>query len=73
MAKYQCFDPVTLYPPEEAAEGLGFTAKTLAQWRWKGCGPEYRKLHGKIHYLGRALNAYQADAERGGTPTPEVA
>ena len=61
-------EPDTLYPPGEAAAGLGFTAQTLAKWRCIGGGPEYLKMHGRIFYLGKALNAHQAAAERGGTP-----
>lgn len=73
MAKYRTFDPVTLYPPSEAGPGLGFSPQTLAKWRCLGGGPEYLKMHGRIFYVGEALNAHQADAERGGTPAPAEA
>jgi hypothetical protein len=73
MAKLQCFDPDFLYPPSEAAPGLGFTVQTLAKWRCLGCGPEYRKQNGRITYLGKKLNDYQATAEIGGTPAPAEA
>lgn len=73
MAKYRTFDADTLYTPNEAADGLGFTVQTLAKWRCLGGGPEYLKMHGRIFYVGAKLNAHQATAERGGTLVPAEA
>ena len=73
MLKFQPFDPNGIYSPKEVEKEIQFTQKTLAKWRWLGCGPEYRKLHGRIFYCGSALNAWIASAEIGGTPTPAEA
>lgn len=34
----------------EAAALLGVSPKTLAQWRWRGLPPRFRKFHGAIRY-----------------------
>jgi len=40
----------------EAAELLGRTAGTLQHWRWKRCGPPFRKVQGRAVYrLGDVL------------------
>ena len=71
--KFQPFDPDCIYSPTEVESETPFTRKTLAKWRWLGCGPEYRKLHGRIFYRGSTLNAWIAAAKTGGTPTPAEA
>ena len=73
MMKFQPFDPEAIYSAPEVARETPFTEKTLAKWRWLGTGPQYRKLNGRVFYLGRDLNAWLASAERGGTPSPEAA
>ena len=43
----------------EAASYLRVTAKTLRQWRWKGGGPRYVKLRGKmVRYKLADLDAF---------------
>lgn len=40
----------------EAADLLGVAKKTLAQWRWRGLPPRFRKFHGAVRYeLGDLL------------------
>ena len=34
----------------EAAALLGVARKTLAQWRWRGLPPKYRRFNGSIRY-----------------------
>jgi predicted DNA-binding transcriptional regulator AlpA len=34
----------------EAAELLGLKPNTLEIWRWKGCGPTYRKVGRLVRY-----------------------
>ncbi|WP_454757223.1 helix-turn-helix transcriptional regulator [Cupriavidus campinensis] len=41
-----------------AADYLGFTPKTLAQWRSRGEGPNYIRLGGRIFYHRAALDAW---------------
>lgn len=36
--------------PEEAAERLGLEASTLANMRWRGGGPPYLKVGGRVRY-----------------------
>ena len=47
--------PEGIYPPEEAAEGVGSSKSGLAQMRMEGEGPAYIKLKGKVLYRGRDL------------------
>ena len=56
-------------PPKQAAEFLGVTPKTLANWRSAGQGPDYIKYgntidnrgrkRGAVVYLPSALRAYR--------------
>lgn len=36
--------------PKEAAERLGLEASTLANKRWRGGGPPYLKVGGRVRY-----------------------
>jgi len=47
-----------LLNPREAAEFLRVTWQTLANWRHNKCGPNYRKLGGKILYHENDLNQF---------------
>ncbi len=40
----------TTVAPKEAAARLGVEASTLANWRWKGGGPRYIKVGGRVRY-----------------------
>ncbi len=40
----------TTLSPEEAAERLGLQASTLANWRWRGSGPRYVRVGGRVRY-----------------------
>jgi len=51
--------PKTLMNPEQAAEYLGVSSETLAQWRSQRRGPEYIKLEGRlVRYRMSALESY---------------
>lgn len=55
------FDPA-LDPwltPAEAAAFLGFTPKTLANWRSAKAGPAYNCVGNRIRYRFSALTAFQ--------------
>lgn len=55
------FDPA-LDPwltPQEAAAFLGFSIKTLANWRSAGTGPAYQSVNGRVRYRYSALVAFQ--------------
>jgi len=40
----------TTISPEEAAERLGVRPSTLANWRYRGGGPPYIKVGGRVRY-----------------------
>lgn len=44
--------------PAEAAERLGFSAATLANWRTKGFGPRYIKVGHKVLYPEEELDFF---------------
>jgi predicted DNA-binding transcriptional regulator AlpA len=54
-----------LLTEDDAAGYLLTSPKTLANWRWRGVGPEYVKLGGSVRYRPEALDAYIASRTRG--------
>jgi len=52
--------PATAYlTPAEAAAFLRLkTARTLARWRGRGCGPRYRRVAGRALYTREDLQAW---------------
>ena len=40
----------TTVPPEEVARRIGWSPETLANRRWKGSGPPYLKIGGRVRY-----------------------
>jgi predicted site-specific integrase-resolvase len=48
-----------LVRPQEAARFLGFSAKTLANWRYEGKGPKWVRRGGRIFYEYAALKAWR--------------
>lgn len=47
--------------PREAAERLGLSEKTLAQWRWLGIGPAYRKASAsRVGYMEDEIERFDA-------------
>ncbi|MEL6729238.1 MAG: helix-turn-helix domain-containing protein [Pseudomonadota bacterium] len=47
--------------PNEAAEYLRVKASTMANWRWKGVGPKYRKHGGTVVYPFDEIERYSGD------------
>lgn len=47
-----------LLPPKDAAERLGLQKRTLEHWRWKGKGPDYTRVGGRIMYDPADLDAW---------------
>ena len=43
-------DRTTTVSPGEAAERLGVTLPTLANWRWKGEGPPFCRVGRRVRY-----------------------
>lgn len=47
-----------LLTPEQAAALLNLKVKTLARWRWAGCGPRFIKIGGAVRYAENDLQAF---------------
>lgn len=61
--------------PAEVAEFLRIDVGTLANWRWRGCGPPFVKLGGAggaIRYRPEAVRAWLAEQERTSTSANPV-
>ena len=41
------------------------STRTLEQWRWKGIGPRYLKIGGRVLYRLEDIEAYEAAQRRG--------
>lgn len=48
--------------PEEAANYLNLSPKTLARWRWAGRGPSFHKLGSAVRYSIEELDSFISDA-----------
>ena len=47
-----------LLTPEQTAALLNLKAKTLARWRWTGCGPRFIKIGGAVRYAESDLQTF---------------
>ena len=43
----------------EAADEIGVTPGTLANWRWRGHGPPYLKIGRKVTYLRNDVDRWK--------------
>jgi hypothetical protein len=50
----------TYLKPVAAAEKIGVTVGTLANWRWKGFGPAYYAIGGMIRYADEEIDTWIA-------------
>jgi len=51
----------------ETADYLQLSDQTLANWRWRGCGPPYLKINGAVRYDPEAVRAWAAAHARTST------
>lgn len=51
----------------ETADYLRLSEQTLANWRWKGCGPPYERLNGAVRYDPEAVRDWAASQTRTST------
>lgn len=51
-------DDIEFLTPEEAAKILRRSTSTLANWRWKGEGPPYRKTGRSVLYVKSEVIAW---------------
>jgi len=47
-----------LLTPEQVAVRLHLNPKTLARWRWAGCGPRFFKIGGRVRYAESDVEAF---------------
>ena len=47
-----------LDPPSDVAIRLSVDQSTLAQWRWRGTGPDYVKVGGLVRYPRSAVDRW---------------
>ena len=48
---------LTVWSPEELADNLGLSPRTLAAWRKSRTGPAYIRSGGRIYYTSAAVTA----------------
>lgn len=53
-----------LLTPEATAALLGLDVRTLNNWRYRGVGPVFIRLGGKIRYSMLDLNTYVCESRR---------
>ncbi|WP_298595054.1 AlpA family transcriptional regulator [uncultured Rothia sp.] len=49
---------LTVWSPEELADNLGISSRTLAAWRKARTGPAYIRSGGRIYYTSAAVMAW---------------
>jgi len=49
---------LTIWSPDELADNLGLSPRTLAAWRKARTGPAYIKGGGRIYYTSAAVTAW---------------
>ena len=54
----------------ELAERWSLSPRTLEQWRWRGIGPRYLKLGGRVIYRLSDVEAFEADRLHASTVGP---
>jgi predicted DNA-binding transcriptional regulator AlpA len=60
--------PDSILKPDEAAEMLRITPRTLADWRYRGCGPRFVRYSGRaVRYRLRDVDAWLAGREQQST------
>ena len=59
--------PSPFLTTKEAARYLRLRPSTLAQWRWTGSGPAYRKFGGRVVYSQQELEEFAEAARRSST------
>ncbi|MBT6120776.1 helix-turn-helix domain-containing protein [bacterium] len=47
-----------LFNDTEISGIIGISRSTLQSWRWKGCGPRFKKIGGKVLYEIKELNEF---------------
>ncbi|WP_071693986.1 helix-turn-helix domain-containing protein [Halomonas sp. QHL1] len=58
---------IKLLNTTEAANQLGLKKNTLEIWRWRGCGPAYKKIGNSVRYSESDLLDYIESQTRNST------
>jgi hypothetical protein len=56
--------PSPLLNEHEAADRLNLSVRTLQQWRWAKCGPDFIKLESAVRYSEADLETFIALGHR---------
>ena len=54
---------VTHLLTEEVARRWKISARTLEQWRWRGIGPQYRRLGGRVIYSVAEIERFEQSCD----------
>lgn len=57
----------------DLAERWNLSPRTLEQWRWRGVGPRYLKLGGRVIYRLNDIEGFEAERLHASTVGPIVA
>ena len=57
-----------LAEPREVADYLRRSVRTLAQWRWRGIGPRWVRVHERVRYRWSDVDAWVDEQVEGGVP-----
>ena len=55
---------------EELAARWRISPRTLEQWRWRGVGPRFLKIGGRVIYPSTEIEAYEAERLHQNTAGP---
>ena len=59
-----------LLTPEDVAEFLRVSPRTLERWRWAGGGPPFHRVGGLCRYAKGDLESWVAAGRNGSSPGP---
>jgi hypothetical protein len=65
--------PISHINQVQLSRRWGLSPRTLEKWRWRGKGPRFLKLEGKVVYRLDDVVAYEADHMRERTGETRVA
>ena len=57
-------------PERQAAEFLSLTTRCLQGWRYRGGGPPFHRIGGRVRYTRRALAQWANQRQRASTSDP---
>lgn len=64
--------PIRHLSPSELAHRLGVSKRTIEGWRYRGKGPDYLRLEGRIAYRLADVERFEAEALQKGRNSSEA-